>query len=70
MKIIKNNNEQQFETIKIVDKHGNCIDITVELPDEPKPQIIEYPSFTKEIMITIYLLFIVVSLIIFDIGYY
>lgn len=55
-----NNEKQQFETIKIVDKHGNCIDISVEVPDNPKPQTIVYPSFTREVMMIVCISFVII----------
>lgn len=42
---------KKFETINLVDKDGKQLKLVVELPDDPKPQLIEYPSFGKELLL-------------------
>lgn len=68
MNKIINNEKQLFEKIQIVDKCGNCMNISVELLDDPIPQTIVHPSFTKEVMMIIGISFvIVIGLIVFAI---
>ena len=60
-----NNEKQQLETIKVVGKHGNCIDISVKVPDDPKPQTIVYPSFIKEVMMIVCISFVIIIGLVF-----
>lgn len=59
---------KKFETINLVDKNGKQLKLVVELPDDPKPQLIEYPSFEKELLLIACISFIfIIGLIIFNI---
>lgn len=55
------NTKQYFETIKFVDKCNKPIDIIIEVPNEPEPQIIKFPSFIKEIMMIIFISFAIIA---------
>ena len=59
---------KKFKTINLVDKDGKQLKLVVELPDDPKPQLIEYPSFGKEFLLIACTSFIfIIGLIIFNI---
>lgn len=51
---------KKFETIYLLDENGKQIELIVEVPDDPEPQLIEYPSFEKGVLLIICLSFLLI----------